>query len=660
MTENKEISSTEKLLDLIRSDSEGTASHPPSNDSPQQPSITKTKRGSFSLFPTSRDKTVVGVDIGVNGIRLVKTRHISDKKWSLLDYKYVPFKGDISKDNPKFQEFLKRTLSSFCQQSGKLEIWTSIASAHVNVRYLLIPKVSKKQLTNTIFWTFKQEASLADDEASCFDYEIFGEVSEKGVKKTAVVAFSAPQSEIKAINNLYSKCGFSLSGITASPFGIQNLFQTGWIKTPAEKTICNLYVGRDWSRIDVFSEGQLVLTRGVKTGINSMAEELMEGMKKGSSTSPKSIHEEEEVVLNLGEEEVVDFSFPEEETDTISLSLEGESGKLEESSLEEDDDVNIAIDKARSLLLSLGSNESLDEHQKYKEDELLWMIQPAIERLIKQVERTLEHYSSTFSGENIGRVYISGKIEAVKRLVDHIGEQLHLPVEVVDPLSSEVALFKGTSAPRSISERVSYALATGFSLSDNLRTPNFLYTRKEKEKKDVISRIDRTIFVTFILLLAGIAGLYFWQGQKAREKEAQIDDLSKQLALYSPEPTQDVIRQMAESVKQKQKSLKEYSNKYRGMAAISELTALTPDNINMISSTVYLGQNKTDNSETAKSVVLDGIISGERHMLEAIMAGYLVKLASSPLFDQPNVLKSDVETYGDNEVLRFTINLGML
>ena len=58
-------------------------------------------------------------------------------------------------------------------------------------------------------------------------------------------------------------------------------------------------------------------------------------------------------------------------------------------------------------------------------------------------------------------------------------------------------------------------------------------------------------------------------------------------------------------------------------------------------------------------MVLDGIVRGDRLILESSLAGYLLELKNSPMFDQPTISKKSIEFYEDNEVLRFTARLNL-
>jgi hypothetical protein len=105
--------------------------------------------------------------------------------------------------------------------------------------------------------------------------------------------------------------------------------------------------------------------------------------------------------------------------------------------------------------------------------------------------------------------------------------------------------------------------------------------------------------------------------------------------------------------------------KYFGVAVISEISQLTPPNIQLISISAALadtpvkrkGKNK---KPLSKTLVLDGIVSGDRLILEPNLAGYLMELKNSPMFDEPKLSKKAFERHKNNDVLRFTARLKLL
>lgn len=617
------ISSTERLLELIRGKNPSSPEESPVST---PTSYTDRLTSSFKKVLPFRKKMTMGVNIGYHDLKIVEISHTSDKKLELINFKRVPFESDISIDSPIFPRFLRSILADFNGSSKNVEIWSAISSTRVETRYLRIPKVSKKQVANAVFWSYKKEVNFNEKE-EIFDFEVLGDINVDGIRKTEVLAYSAPKEEILRLENIFSKSGYPLTGMTIISFVLQNLLRSNWIDTEG-KNLCNLYIGRDWSRIDIFSNGNLVLSRGIKAGIKSMVEAIRETMYKG----------------------------PEEvSSDLMDTESRAESESVDEVSQYE-------AEQARKIFDSFINNSLafLDEDEgiNLKEEEIFKMIFPALERLVRQVDRTLEHYSLNFEKERVAKIYLSGPIGNQRRIVDHIGDQLGLAIDVFDPFGPGLQISEDISIPESASERESFAPAVGMALSNTSLTPNFIFTYKDKENSSKIRRINNAVFTALIFLMAISVGGYIWQGYRISQKKAQIDQLHRQAGNIGPYLDQKLIAQLVEQITQKRQRVVEVGKRYIGMAAITEISSLTPSNIRLSSLIAELGKVLEDKNDHQKRLlVIDGIISDERLIFESVLAEYLIKLKGSPLFDKPSIKKKSTEIVGDKEVLRFTAEL---
>jgi Tfp pilus assembly PilM family ATPase len=240
----------------------------------------------------------VGVEIGYNELKLVKVNQPSSGQWKLLNYKKIPIKTGMSRDTSEFAGFLKSALAQFCGSGKDFNLWGMIQSDNANVQNIHIPKVGKKQLENAVYWTAKKNISF-DERDTILDFEVQGEVIESGITKLSVLVCTASKREVEEMKNLFSGIGFPLTGLTVAPFALQNLFRTDWMPFPGQ-TVATLFIGDSSSRIDIFSGGNLVMTRGIRAGINSMAESLMEVYTASERTSgPISMEDARDLVFGL-------------------------------------------------------------------------------------------------------------------------------------------------------------------------------------------------------------------------------------------------------------------------------------------------------------------------------------------------------------------------
>ena len=610
MASTDDINSTEKLLNVIRGKNEG---YPGQVGKPKLPLSPKksAKTTNILMHKGLSDKKhfTVGVDIGQEFIGLAKTVKSSDGRPVLTDQKMIQYSHLTSKGSLEFNSLLKSSLVAFCGSIVDCNIWTMIPAGEVNVHYIKVPHVPKKQMENVIFWTAKKEISI-DEKDLIFDFELQGEIIDQGISKYLVMVYTAPKVEIERAITLFSNIGVPLTGITIAPFAIQNIFRSKWMPA-SEGTFASLFIGNDFSRIDIYSKDNLVMTRGIKTGTSSMMEAIAD------SVLEKTPH----------------LKLEKDETKKILFSLSPDSEKLSNT----------------------------DAGYDLREEEILEMIFPVWERLARQIERTLEYYTSSIGYEKVEKLYISSVMNVYDPLLIYISDQLGIKNEFFDPFKKQTA--SSVHESLSLSEKVSLVPVLGLSFSDNIRTPNVIFTYREKNKEIRIKRINRGIFVSFAASLIICIIALGYQAAEINILGKKRVKLEKELALFNPLLSTDKISKMADEVKAKKQISRQYVQRYLGVATIGEFAALTNENIRLINikiNTGGIGLAKINPDKTAKEIsddiIVEGVIFGERDVLDSSLAQYVMKLENSPMLRQISVQKSGIITFKKSEVLHFTLS----
>jgi type IV pilus assembly protein PilM len=630
LAKRDEVSSTERLLDLIRDDSNSEYS---AKGMTSQKSFGHRLKNIFNNPVSFRKSITIGVDLGHDDIKMVKISRISDQKYEMLEYARIPFEQDVDRKSPQFPQFLRPILTDFCGSSKNIELWCTIPSARVETRQIRIPKVNQKQIPNSVYWSYKKLSSF-DERTNIFDFEILGEVEEGDRPKIDVMAYTAPETEIKELKEVFSRAGFPLRGISIVPFAFQSILRAGRIETD-EMNVSSLYIGRDWSRIDIFSEGSLMLSRGIKAGVKTMIEALRTEIEG-------NLFE-----LSIAKSPTKDSA----RIRTIKKKLKNE------------------LDQAHQLFFGVihdSAPSALDERQRLlKEDKIFKMILPALERLVRQVERTLRHFSLNYDNARVGKIYISSGVNPHRRIVDYIGEELAIPTETLNPFADSTNFLSLAPSPSEPSEQSSYVPAMGMALSSNTFTPNFLYTYKDKQKAARTQWVNRGVFAGFLLVMAACVGVSFWQDRLVQDKEYQLQQLQRQLKNVTLRVDKNLILKLVAETQASRRAIKEIGQKYYGVAVISEITQLTPPSVRLISVSTKLNSppgRKKGKKKAAKkrTLVLDGIVEGDRLILESTLAAYLMELKNSPMLAQPKISKKSFERYKDKDVLRFTARLKLL
>ncbi|MEN6488240.1 MAG: pilus assembly protein PilM [Smithella sp.] len=561
------------------------------------------------LFSNKKNHTV-GIDISHDYIYLVKVISDSDAAPVLINQKIIKYEAKIPKGSPEFNSLLKSSLFSICGNPANCNIWTMMSGDNVNIHYLKIPPVQKKQMENAIYWAAKKETSF-DEKDYIFDFEIQEEIIEQGIPKNSVMVYSAPIAEIEKTRALFSNIGISLAGITIPPFAIQNIYRMKWL--PADETTATLFIGNEFSRINIYRKDKLVMSRGIKTGISSMLEIITD-----SFLSKKGI-----------------------------LTLEKEN--------------------AEKILFSLGSDakktDKADDVFGLEKDEIFSMIIPVIERLTRQIERTLQHYTTSTGRERVENLFISSAMNLYDPVLKYLSDQLGVKVELFDPLQSQT---KNRLAENiSSADRMALVPALGLALSGSQHTPNLIFTYKEKNNETNIKKINRGIIAAFAASLIICVMSIFHQSVNIFVLKKQRASLNKELSMYKPLISADNVKIMANDIKRRQSISHQYAERYLGIAAIGEISSLTPENIRLNSLKIMTpagfkvkdNADKTQKEETTAGITLEGVVSGERNMLNSYLAQYVMSLSNSPMLQQVSILKNDIVNFKKKEVLQFSMSV---
>lgn len=613
MARLSDTTSTEKLLKVIRSKKDEAAPAPAGDAEPVPPETGRFKIPLPKLMNLNKSSTV-GIDIGHDYLRLVRVEETAGGKLEIIARRRftVP---KTPRDAPKFAAFLKSSLASICGSAKQTNLWVNMSAAGVDVRHVRIPKVSKKQLSNVVYWTARKETPF-DEKEMVFDFETQGEVIEQGIPKLSVMVYTALRQEIEDLKALFSRIGRPLTGISIVPFSVQNFFRTAWIPT-IEGTVASLFIGNDFSRIDVYAADNLVMTRGIKAGLSSMAEALMDRLNE-LKQDPRA------PALTM------------EQCGKIIRSLNPDSPPLQET----------------------------DAGANVRKEDIFEMIQPALERLSRQVERTIEHYAAMMPGERIVRIYVSGPMTGYLPIVEYVGSQLGIPSTVLDPLSEQSSVAcPDVEDTGSISERIAFGPALALALSDSDHTPNLMLTYKDKEGQAGIRRINQAIFAGFIAVALICSVVFAYQNRVISQKKAEIAGFEAQFTHPRSPIDRNQLLQLAAKINQTKELSKVYADRYLGMVLIGELASLTPKDIRFTDLKITLGPapGTADKKDASKArvdeITVEGLVLGDRPMLETSLAGYTMSLEASPLFKQVAIQKNSVEPYLKGEALHFVLNI---
>ncbi|NCC25751.1 MAG: hypothetical protein EOM25_11255 [Deltaproteobacteria bacterium] len=683
------VQSTENLLDIIRGKKSVPAGQGTEKVRPVEP-------GLRALRPSSKAGVVVGVDLGPTTLRLAMIKVQGGNRLSLLDVKTVDL-GTPPAQDLALINLLKAQIGAFCRAYAKTDIWVSMPSKDVEIEHIRLPKAAAKtpaQTAQSVYWDLQRRKKF-DANTTLYDFEVLGEVDDKGTPKLELTAWTIPHDTVRKVRRLFNQAGVSLTGVTIVPFCLQNILRTGWIS--GHERVAHVFIGSDWSRIDIYASGNLAFTREIKTGTNSMIETLAEYME--------NLHNQPEQHGATGwnglNELAAHPQLEDEDLQTEPGRTRGETG------------LKNGFQAARDLLLSRSMNGSRDGvHPDIK---VIDVINPAVTRLIRQIERTFEFFSQTTSQAAVEKVYLAGPLCTYGKLVAEIDRQLGGNLEILDPLPPDTNRDGILALPAGLDERAALAPAVGLALSDNAWTPNFIFTHREKALSQQENRTHWAIVAScsaVVLICLALFGWKFAQTEfihrQIRNAKAQVSAVSENLSrlesrlkALTDESYGQEIENLRQSMLTKNTRLQDYARRHVPLAVIGDIIRLSPESIRLHRIFTYmadpsalpldrqvtniryestLGQPsrniiladpfgtyqvefpsaEEEIPSLSQFVILDGIVRSDDEDLKLLLYKYRAALDTSGLFNVRNVARFDQIYPGLGNVLRFNILLEIL
>jgi Tfp pilus assembly PilM family ATPase len=643
MTKKYDITSTEKLLERIRQDQSGQKyslsleKQDRSAEVPAEPGNTQRSRTasgrkttparpikqkspsspkrSFSL--SRRKNTNVGIDFNLNGIGLSLIQFsggtVEQASVRHIPYETGPFKSEETLltdllDDTGFSSFLQAQLHKFCDNLKKPSLWCALPRESVKVYNVTIPKVPDNEIANTIYWNLQKEHPFNPDD-SIIDFDLVKEIQEDSITKLLAIVYLARQPEVDRLKELFHKTGYTPTGISTPTVALQNEIRRGLFNCEDE-SFSRLVVGENKSFIEIYYRNTLVFSRDIKTGIASFIDSLME---MAASRGIILTEDQCRTLIMAEDREVAALAggyglFNDGERDIFSLEL------------------------------------------------------PAPVRLIRQMERTFGFYQNNFQVPRCTAIFISGISFSDTRLADYLSTEIGIPCHVhtpFDTLSRPITILGSDNADGG------YKLVPPFdmALSEPDETRNFLIPRALREKKRQETKVSKIAIFSTALLLTACSAIFFWQYGQIQEKQIALQASNGQLSkgMFTDEAQANTLL-MSELSKFQEysSSITNLATRYLPSALLGQITLSLPPEIKLrrysLDEKIKNGSDK-NNEKGMRRVNLEGIVTGNPHNMEFILARYINTIVQSSFIVSAIVIEKSTDTYMNEDVLTFTVSM---
>lgn len=628
-------SSTGRLLELIR---KGDSARPAPRHEPGP------GKWNIPLLRPLKERRVLGVEWRGHCLYLAESRHGRTGLPVLQGVQAIRIPAGIRPGDDAFSSFLRQQILDFCGPAPDVEVWAALPDEHAEHWHFRIPKVSAKERDDVAFWTARKEREF-DERQSVFDCTIGGEIIEKGVPKLPVTATLAVRAALGEVRNIVQRAGFALSGAATRVIASHNLFTTGWLD-PATEQFAVLHIDEESTRIDIYSSSQVVLSRMVKTGFASLARALVEST--AATARPLTDAEARDLLLRNA------TCTP---AGTMPPHATGSTGQpMPVPSTAQ------TAPTAGPPVADIGSS-----------------IASAVERLVRQLERTMDHFANTLGYPAVSRMFLSTPGGCLQPLVDEFGRQVGIPCAALNSQRGPATPGAELDMAKMPTDCAEAQWAVGLSLSDDARTQNCVNTFRERKEARRRERIRMAVAVGSIAVVLCTAVFASFQGAALLSARSDRDALRQQLSAYGE--TLDKPRLLAASAKGKalRLAVQSMSRRQVSVALLAELAAVTPAGVRLsglrLTQLDLAGQTPGSKDSKGKSAqpqdkpgdaaatamaVVTGVVSGDMLQREAMLADFLYRLERSPMVLSVTVEKKAPEAGTATESLQFIATLKLV
>jgi type IV pilus assembly protein PilM len=460
------------------------------------------------------------------------------------------------------------------------QVLTFVSGPAVSIRQAPFPKMARRELRDAILLRLEKYSPFTIEE-SILDFKVLGPVKEAGAVKDNVMVVAARKDTVTDHISTIKKANLEPTGITVIPFALAGAVRK-FARVRSEEVVCLLDIGAEFTNIIFMKGDRLDLARTITTAGNSLTEAM-----------------------------------------TVSISLE--SGQLSLSK-EEAEELKREHGIARE-----DATEKTTSGIPLKT--LLVLQRPALERLIAELNRSIDYYKREFGEARVDRILLCGGTAATKNVRDFLANNLQVKCDIFDPLKIGNLYKRGATAAQEIGYRLVGAVGL---LCDAMvidLMPHELRARRQAATD------TKVVIALSVLWIPALLVLWFltWLGARPtdiRAKQKELADAKKANQEYF-----DLQTRYNENI-----------NKAKGLSDIVGAQPRTVEFMKVLSGPVVRANIQLGKLSylTDKGVSLTGMVSGPGNFQDMDLKQFEIALERSMTFKNvQEVSRTRTSTLGE-------------
>ncbi|HLG18312.1 MAG TPA: type IV pilus assembly protein PilM [Bdellovibrionota bacterium] len=318
----------------------------------------------------SRNKSLVGLDIGSSAVKLVELKQ-TKKGLELLHFKMVPLPPEAIVDGAIMNS--NAVVDAITELIGqeklkRKDVAISVSGHSVIVKKIKLPQMTEQELEESIQWEAEQYIPFDITDVN-LDVQILGN-DEQDVGQMEVLLVAAKKDMINDHTAVVMEAGLQPLVLDVDAFCIENMFEANY--GAPQETVVLADIGASLININILRNGISTFTRDISMGGNQFTEEIQKQ-------------------LNVSREEAE------------SLKLGGELGGPTETT------------------------------EAVIPQEVGGIIRSVSETMAAEIQRSLDFFAATAADDKIAKIYLTGGSSKVPGLPAIIEQKVGIPVEIANP-----------------------------------------------------------------------------------------------------------------------------------------------------------------------------------------------------------------------------------
>jgi hypothetical protein len=590
----------------------------------------------------------IGVSVSGPSLCISALRTSSGTILAARCFPMLPGQAPGEKD---FPAFLRASFATLGLADASADIWAVLRSPDLDLNVLSVPKLSGGKLDAAVFWTLQKEKKFAESEY-VLDYLVLGPTAETKEAKLDVLTCLARRADVERLQGAFRAAGCPLAGITAIPCAFLTLYRHRGAPT-GHTLAANIHVEPDFSAIGLYTKDRLLFSRFIRSGGGSMADTLVDHFQELAKPRPAAL---DDLELPLPGAELPEY--PTDQPPAVEPLNAAQAQAL-----------------LRHVLLGAPKPDFATPAHLLSPTEMIDIIAPAIERLARQVERTLDYFASSQQAR-CDALHLSGDIFGSGAIAQALAGQLGFTPVIFD--ATQIVGGGELAVP---ADRMSLAPALAAALSQPGRGVNLIANYKTRTAQEAKNAVTSRLLLGLAGMLVCIGAAGFLMERTVAAKRAELSQIRGSMTALGPALDETSIQATVNLFKTHQSALREASTRLLAPAALAEIGQRIPENVRLLTFTAEYpapdaapagappapGQPPAPPAAGQKAapktngvVSIEGVVTGDRAEFDAGLSRFILALQASPMFSMPVVNESGLKELGDGgQVLYFSMRLGV-